>query len=228
MFGNQPVLYAGYTAWRTVVEFNHAQDLYIGETWGRGCRFGIIPMSRGRVYWFAAANAAEGERDTEGQTKDFLARLFRGWHEPIEALVAAATEGSILRNDIYDMEPLPRWSQGRVVLLGDAAHPMTPNPGQGACQAIEDAVVLAVCLRKGADVDEALREYQLRRIPRTREVVLRSRRLGVVAQFENPVLCWMRNWAMRSVPRRMTARQMEAVLGYEILSASERELIRRK
>ena len=100
MFGNQPVLYAGYTAWRTVVEFNHAQDLYIGETWGRGCRFGIIPMSRGRVYWFAAANAAEGERDTEGQTKDFLARLFRGWHEPIEALVAAAMEGSNLRNDL--------------------------------------------------------------------------------------------------------------------------------
>ncbi len=97
LFGDQRALYAGYTAWRTVVPFDHAKDLVMGESWGRGCRFGIIPMSRDRVYWFAADNAKEGERDPEGQTRDVLARRFRGWHEPIEALVAAATEGSILQ-----------------------------------------------------------------------------------------------------------------------------------
>lgn len=78
LFGEQTVQYAGYTAWRTVVAFDHTQDLAIGESWGRGRRFGIVPMSRGRVYWFAVVNAAEGQRDPVGQTRDVLARLFRG------------------------------------------------------------------------------------------------------------------------------------------------------
>lgn len=110
--------------------------------------------------------------------------------------------------------------------MGDAAHPMTPNLGQGACQAIEDAVVLAACLKKNTGVDEAFREYQSRRIPRAREAVLSSRRLGVVAQWENPFLCWMRNAAMRSVPERLAARQMRALLEREILRASENALFR--
>ena len=155
LFGNQPVRYSGYTAWRAVVEFDGGHNQGIEETLGRGCRFGIVPMSRGRVYWFATKNAAEGERDPEGRTKDVLSGLFRGWHEPIEALIAATNEGAILRNDIDDMDPLPRWLQGRVALLGDAAHPMTPNLGQGACQAIEDSVVLAACLKKHANIESA-------------------------------------------------------------------------
>ena len=94
--------------------------------------------------------------DTEGRTRDTLSRLFRGWHKPIEALIAAAPENSILRNDIHDLNPLPHFFRGRVGLLGDAAHPMTPNLGQGACQAIEDAVVLAACLAKSQHIESAL------------------------------------------------------------------------
>ena len=83
--------------------------------------------------------------------KATLSHLFSGWHRPVVDLVEAAEEGTILRTDIYDREPLgERWGIGRVTLLGDAAHPMTPNLGQGACQAIEDAVVLALCLGERA------------------------------------------------------------------------------
>ena len=224
LFGNRPVRYSGYTAWRAVVEFDGGLNHGIVETWGRGCRFGILPMSGGRVYWFATNNAAEGGRDPEGRSKDVLLRLFRGWHEPIEALIAATNENAILRNDIYDMDPLPRWGQGRVVLLGDAAHPMTPNLGQGACQAIEDSVVLAACLKKHANVESALLDYQSRRIPRTRKFVMQSRRLGDVAQCENPILCWLRNSAMRATPKRMAARQMQSLLDVDILTASEQAM----
>jgi 2-polyprenyl-6-methoxyphenol hydroxylase-like FAD-dependent oxidoreductase len=224
LFGNPPVCYSGYTAWRAVVEFDGGHNHGIGETLGRGRRFGIVPMSRGRVYWFATNNAAEGERDPEGQTKDVLSRLFRGWHEPIETLISATNEAAILRNDIDDMDPLPDWRQGRVALLGDAAHPMTPNLGQGACQAIEDSVVLAVSLKKHANIESALLDYQLRRAPRTRKFVMHSRWLGIIAQRQNPLLCWLRDSAMRATPKRMAARQMKSLLDVEILTASERAM----
>ncbi len=221
LFGDQPVRYSGYTAWRAVVEFDGEHHHAITETWGPGRRFGIVPMNRGRVYWFATNNAPEGERDPEGRTKDVLLRLFRGWHKPIEALIAAANESAILRNDIYDMDPLPRWGQGRVVLLGDAAHPMTPNLGQGACQAIEDSIVLGVCLKKHANIESALIEYQSRRIPRTRKFVTRSRWLGVIGQMENPLLCWLRNSAVRATRKRMAAQQANSLLNLDLLTASE-------
>jgi 2-polyprenyl-6-methoxyphenol hydroxylase-like FAD-dependent oxidoreductase len=222
--GSQQVRYAGYTVWRAVVDFDSGRNPVVQETWGRGRRFGIVPMDRGRVYWFAVNNAAEGERVPEGQTKVMLSRLFRGWHEPIETLIAAATEGSILQNDIYDTNPLPRFVERRAGLLGDAAHSMTPNLGQGAGQAIEDAVVLAVCLKKNGDVEPALLEYERRRMPRTKQFVLRSRWFGAVAQIENAALCWMRDAAMRAMPKQIAARQMNSLLKAEILAPFERAM----
>jgi 2-polyprenyl-6-methoxyphenol hydroxylase-like FAD-dependent oxidoreductase len=225
LFGARPLRYAGYTAWRSVVKAGETGNVAITETWGRGCRFGIVPMSAGRIYWFATHNAPQSQREPQGQTKNTLAQLFQGWHQPIKALIGASTEDSILKNDIYDMDPLPRWVDGRVALLGDAAHPMTPNLGQGACQAIEDAVVLAACLKKSDDhVERALLEFERRRIPRARTIVLSSRRLGVVAQLETPVSCRIRDVAMRATPKRLAMRQMKALSGFEVLSVSERAL----
>jgi 2-polyprenyl-6-methoxyphenol hydroxylase-like FAD-dependent oxidoreductase len=224
MFGDAPPRYAGYTAWRAVVRNAHPQ-IVPGESWGRGRRFGIFPMSDGRVYWYATNNAPAGQRDPDGHAKENLMRLFRGWHEPVEALIDASDEQSILRNDIYDRDPLPRWSENRVTLLGDAAHPMTPNLGQGACQAIEDAVVLAACLGNLRQVDFALREYQKRRVPRTTKVALESRRIGELGQWENPLLCFLRDAAMRAIPSSVTVRHMAAVTVYEALTATERQLL---
>jgi 2-polyprenyl-6-methoxyphenol hydroxylase-like FAD-dependent oxidoreductase len=223
-FGNPPIRYAGYTAWRAVVDFDGIRNPMVQETWGRGCRFGIVPMSRGRVYWFATKNAPGGQRDPEGGAKDTLSEAFRGWHEPIQALISAAKEHSILRNDIYDLDPLPNFVRGRIGLLGDAAHAMTPNMGQGACQAIEDAVVLAACLRKNGSVESGLLEYERRRRPRTKRFVLQSRRLGAFAQKENPILCLARDALIRMTPRRITAGQMNSLLSFEILAPSERRL----
>ncbi len=150
-----------------------------------------------------------------------LSQCFRGWHEPIEALLDASEGASILQNDVYDMDPLPRFVDRHVALLGDAAHAMTPNFGQGACQAIEDAVVLAACLKTNGSVDSALLEYQRRRAPRTRQVVLSSRRLGAFAQIESAAWCWMRDAAMRVTPKQIAARQMKSMLNFEFLTSSE-------
>ena len=214
--------YAGYTAWRAVVQPKE-ELLPWGrgfESWGRGARFGCTHIGKGRVYWFATANAPEGAKDGQPGSpagpKATLLRLFGSWHRPIRELIEATDEGAILRTDIYDREPVgERWGEGRVTLLGDAAHPMTPNLGQGACQAIEDAVVLARCLREGDATADSLRRYERLRSDRVAMVVRRSRRVGMVGQVENPLLCRLRDRALSMIPPKAQLKQLEEVVGYE-------------
>ena len=214
LFGDAPPRYAGYTAWRGVTEFPHAR-LRPGETWGRGARFGQVALSGGHVYWFATANAPEGAGDAPGGRKRELLDRFAGWHDPILDLIAATPEETILRNDIYDRPPLARWSDGRVTLLGDAAHPMTPNLGQGACQALEDAVVLGRCLRADGDVNRAVRRYEALRRPRTRAITMQSRRIGRVAQWRHPLACRLRDELLAIAPAQLQERGLAPILAYD-------------
>jgi 2-polyprenyl-6-methoxyphenol hydroxylase-like FAD-dependent oxidoreductase len=126
-------------------------------------------------------------------------------------------ERAILHTDIYDRDPLKeRWGEGRISLLGDAAHPMTPDLGQGACQAIEDAVVLAKRLSEESDPASALRDYESQRTRRVAVIVQRSRRLGKMAQLETPLLCQLRDVLLKRTPDRVLQRQAEEILAYEI------------
>lgn len=176
------------------------------------------------MYWYATNNEPQGQRDPVGRVKESLAQLFRGWHQPVEALIAATQEDSILRNDVYDLVPLPHFVQGRVALLGDAAHATTPNLGQGACQAIEDSVVIAASLKTAGGVEPGLQEYERRRMPRVSQISLRSRNMGVVAQLENPAACWLRDSLVRIAPNGAALRQMKSLLGVEILTPAEQSL----
>jgi len=222
LFGSEKPRYAGYTAWRAVAE-PQEELLPWGrgfESWGRGTRFGCAHIGEGRVYWFATANAPEGAKDGQSGSpagpKATLLRLFKGWHRPVGQLIEATDEDAILRTDIYDREPLgERWGEGTVTLLGDAAHPMTPNLGQGACQAVEDAVVLARCLREGDATADSLRRYERQRSDRVAMVVRRSRRVGMVGQIENHLLCRLRDRALSMIPPKASLKQLEKVVGYE-------------
>lgn len=219
LLGDGPPRYAGYTAWRAVV--SPERDLIpqgAVESWGRGTRFLFARIGRGRVYWAAARNAPPqgADREPAGGTKDALLATFRGWHDPIEELIGATDERAILHTAIYDRDPLgERWGDGQVSLLGDAAHPMTPDLGQGACQAIEDAVVLAKCLSEEGAPASALRRYEARRARRVAAIVQRSRRLGRVAQLENPFLCGLRDIVLKKTPDQMLLRQAEEIVSYE-------------
>jgi 2-polyprenyl-6-methoxyphenol hydroxylase-like FAD-dependent oxidoreductase len=122
----------------------------------------------------------------------------------------------VLRHDLYDLPPLPSYVHGRVALLGDAAHAMTPNLGQGACQALEDAVTLAHCLDGTPDVGAALRSYDLLRRPRTQAVTRRSARLGAVGQLSWPPAVLLRDTVARLTPTRATLRSMTPVLGWTV------------
>ncbi|MGW5640356.1 FAD-dependent oxidoreductase, partial [Streptomyces sp. NPDC003832] len=137
--------YIGETAWRCMVDAPEPGVAAMSETWGRGERFGITPLSDGRLYLYATAVVPAGTRWADPRAE--LRRRFGSWHDPIPALlerVGRLDAADVLHNDLHDLAaPLPALHHGRIAWLGDAAHAMAPNLGQGGCQAIEDAVVLA-------------------------------------------------------------------------------------
>ncbi len=212
LLGESKPRYAGYLAWRAVVPSGYHEQSF--EAWGQGQRFGVVPLRDGQVYWFGTANSPEEACSQRASKSELLCR-FAEWHAPIPALIEATPEEAILQQPIYDRRPARRWGEGRVTLLGDAAHPTTPNLGQGACQAIEDAVALAACLSDATDIARALRTYESQRIKRTTTIVNLSRQIGRVGQFENTFACWLRDAALKHIPRSAQLRQFTAILGME-------------
>jgi 2-polyprenyl-6-methoxyphenol hydroxylase-like FAD-dependent oxidoreductase len=205
--------YAGYTSWRAVTAEPVAGIEYGGETWGRGERFGILPLRDGRVYWFSTANVPAGS--DEHPPHEAVRRRFGGWHEPIPRLLEATPPGDVLHLDIHDLHlPLPPFARGRVALLGDAAHAMTPDVGQGACQAVEDAVTLAAALAGEPDVPRALSVYDEQRRPRTQSIVRTARRSGRVAQADSAVAVALRGLLMRVVPPAASLRMVERITAW--------------
>lgn len=210
--------YQGYSCWRGIASI---RDPTIGsgvsnETWGCGRRIGLLPMTDG-IYWFACRNApaGQGREQTPEDRKREVRGLFRGWHTPIEAVIEA-TEVPLIRTDVYDLPPLPRWSRGRTTLLGDAAHAMTPDMAQGACQAIEDAVVLGACLEQDRDVRAALAAYERLRMLRTATIGRQSRQRGWISQIEGGARCRARDLLFRHVLQHVLRRQMEGIVGYVV------------
>lgn len=201
--------YAGYTAWRGVTATETDIGGQAGETWGRGQRFGIVPLPGGRVYWFATLTTPENTvfADEHGAVRDH----FAGWHPPIHTCLDATSPDEVLRHDIHSLaEPLTSFGKGRVVLVGDAAHAMTPDLGQGAGQAIEDAATLVLLLRQFAHspVDEAalgavLARYDNVRRPRTATMLRRSTVVGRVGQLQHPVGAGLRDAILLALPSRL-------------------------
>ena len=211
-------VYRGYTVWRGITRLEHpalSPDTAT-EVYGNGRRFGIGPVGLGRTGWWATANEPEGAAETPSAHREKLLKLFDGWCAPVCELVEATPSETILRNSTYDRPAAASWGEGRVTLLGDAAHPMTPNLGQGGCMAIEDAAVLARCLAKyAADAGRALRTYAARRRARTARVTLYSRRYGAVGQWQSPWAVRLRAGLLSSVPESAGRRLLGLIFDYD-------------
>jgi 2-polyprenyl-6-methoxyphenol hydroxylase-like FAD-dependent oxidoreductase len=216
LFGEWPLRFAGYTTWRGLVPYQDRDQLY--ESWGpHGLRFGYASLKGGLVYWFTCIKTFQGSRVGRDAKKQALRNWFKHWHKPVEELFEATDEQTILCNDIYDLKPLPQWSKGRITLLGDAAHAMTPDLGQGASQAIEDALVLAQCVSHFKNVEDALLAYERRRIKRANGIVRASRLAGWVAQWENPLAINLRTCLMKSSTIQSTRGPLENIFGYDVM-----------
>jgi 2-polyprenyl-6-methoxyphenol hydroxylase-like FAD-dependent oxidoreductase len=199
--GHSGVTPAGYTTWRAVVDADAAESVTrqrsVTETWGRGQRFGIVPLADGRVYWFATGVGGAAPLST-------VAARFAGWHPPIPQLLAATRPDALLQHRIeYLRDPLPGYVHGRVALLGDAAHAITPDLGQGGALALEDATVLATELGAASDVPAALARYDAARRERTQHLVRASAAVGRVAQWRNPLAAGIRDTLLAAAPTRL-------------------------
>lgn len=209
--GHPEPRYTGLTAWRLLAEDPHRTGAF-SETWGRGLVFGVNPIAEGRVYCYATAPAPAGT--TAPDERRELLRLFGTWHDPIPELLARADPAGILRNDIYHLpRPLPAFHRDRLVLLGDAAHPMTPNLGQGACQAIEDAVTLAWAVTAGGGPAA----YTAARLDRTTKIMATSRRISRLTRSTGPLATALRDaglWTAGRLGPDMVLRRAAAAIDW--------------
>jgi 2-heptyl-3-hydroxy-4(1H)-quinolone synthase len=199
VFGAVEARYSGYACWRFVVEGELDPPLTY-EMWGRGRRFGLVPLRDNRVYGFATINAARADRELSTIDLEGFRRLYADFGGPAPGVLAVMTPVTKLIYGDLEEVSLPSWVKGRVALIGDAAHAMTPNLGQGAAMAMEDASALAEELGRGGPVEAALAAYESRRRPRATRIQRMSWRQGRLAQSENPVVCTLRNGAMRLTP----------------------------
>lgn len=198
--------YSGSTVLRAVTEHPVAAGTDFELTWGPGAEFGHITFDDGRAEWHAVLNSPAGVRYPDPLAE--MRRRFAGWHDPIPALLDATRPEAVLHHDIRELvTPLSTYAVGRVALLGDAAHAMTPNLGQGACQALEDAAVLAAAVAGEPTVEAALARYDTERRPRSQSVARAARQAGRMGQqLTHPLAIALRNTALRLAPSRVTVR----------------------
>ncbi|MFG2132910.1 FAD-dependent monooxygenase [Streptomyces sp. NPDC048751] len=198
--------YSGSTVVRAITERPVEVDTDFELTWGGGAEFGHIVFADGRAEWHAVYNAPAGVRHPDTLTE--MRRRFGAWHDPIPALLDGTRPDAVLHHDIHELvTPLPAFAAGRIALLGDAAHAMTPHLGQGACQALEDAVTLAAALAAGPTVEAALSRYDAERRPRSQSVARAARRAGRMGQrLAHPLAVAVRDTALRLAPSRATVR----------------------
>lgn len=197
--------------WRGMVDFE-LPGMFRGglfEAWGKGVRFGFTEVSEDRVYWYALANKNKVLDEGSG-----LLEHFKDFHPMVNNLLEATDITSIHFDEIHDCPPMENWNRGKACLIGDAAHATTPNLGQGAAQALEDAYCLSRLFFEKSDYGPELifSLFQQKRKVRADHVVEMSRSIGKIAHVESDWLCGFRNFAMKKSPRFFVRSQMEKLV----------------
>jgi 2-polyprenyl-6-methoxyphenol hydroxylase-like FAD-dependent oxidoreductase len=200
-------VYSGSTAVRGVTRYPGAR---LSTSFDRGTEIGVLPLTGGDVYWFVSYLAEPGEQAAD------LEEAFGDWHDPIPALIGSTPPEALLHHDLYHLgTPLETYTRGRIALLGDAAHAMPPFLGQGGCQALEDAVVLAHSVSTEDTTKAALERYDRERRPRSQKVARESVRMGKIgAQLADPIAIKIRTALLKALPARVTVRMGREITGW--------------
>ncbi|HEY2619695.1 MAG TPA: FAD-dependent monooxygenase [Acetobacteraceae bacterium] len=195
LFGQEAPRFAGYFAWRGIAHgvASRLPEREALTVLAPGAQAGAFHCGADSVYWFLTRNASRGSQPDLRDDRTGILRQIGDWRVDFRSFVEATATDAILRNDVMDRPPRRVWGRGRVTLLGDAIHATTPDLGQGACQALEDAVVLADAISHGATIETGLLAYQDRRRARANYVVSESRRMGNLLQTVNPIAVWLRD-----------------------------------
>ena len=211
IFPESTVRIAKQVCWRgiTKVRIPDKYQTELNELWGRGKRFGFVQISKDEVYWYALANYKQDYK-TEYEAVA-LEKMFEDFNPMIGKIIAATDRSNIITNEMMDLKPIKMWHYKNVCLVGDAAHATTPNMGQGACQAIESAYVLAACLSTGDALETAFSNFEHLRKKKAVAVVKNSWRVGKISQLESRLLIKVRNSAMKMMPKKRLQKQSTSI-----------------
>ncbi|RXM39087.1 monooxygenase [Chryseobacterium sp. CH21] len=201
---------SGQKCWRGLVDFDlpekHHQEAF--EMWGKGKRFGFVKISEKKVYWYACINEKSFKKHLE------IAEIFKDFHALVLKIIEATAHENIICNTISDLAPIPQWYSENLCLIGDAAHATTPNMGQGACQAIEDAYIIGKLLDSYQDFNTVFEKFQNIRRKKVDYIVNTSRTIGKVSQWEKGNS--IRNFLMGLIPESMNQKMAKRIIELEM------------
>ncbi|HEY3557016.1 MAG TPA: FAD-dependent monooxygenase [Kribbella sp.] len=194
--------YSGFSCWRAVARDTTVDDTF-AMTYGPNAEFGALRISADEVYWYGYVAMPSGR--PIGDEVRAVRQYFAAWAPHVRALTE--TTDDVIRHDVWLLDrPLPSYTSGRVVLIGDAAHPMLPTLGQGANSALEDAVTVGLLIPAGGDLAAGLKKYDAARYRRTQRIVRHSAWMGRVGAEIGPRGQWLRNLMLRLTPPRAALR----------------------
>ena len=204
---------ANQICFRGVTHFNLPTQYRneLTEGWGKGKRFGFVEISEGVVYWYFLVN------DDLYQKHPDLGLYLTDAPDFIREMIINTPKEKWFTANLQDLKPITEWQKDEVILLGDAAHATTPNMGQGACQAIEDAYVLFKILEEN-NLELAFRNYPLIRQKKAHHVVNTSWKIGKIAQLENKLLIGLRNLVLRKTPKSTQTRNFDRLFTLDSIS----------
>lgn len=215
LFGDESFRYSGQTCFRGIAYQSMKDKETIKEVQGKGQRCSTIAIDEDRVYWWAALNAKREQKLDSKERQRFLIERFYHYPFGIADAIMNTDPHQIIQNDLIDRRARSTWTRGRITLLGDAAHPMVPNLGQGACTAIEDALVITQVLMKyPRDYRSALSAYEAARIKRTSMIARLSWLYGIPCLFKNDLAIAFRNTMMRMLPKSLVQSVFKPILGH--------------
>jgi 2-polyprenyl-6-methoxyphenol hydroxylase-like FAD-dependent oxidoreductase len=196
LLGPAPLRHSGLTMWRAnvLLPAELRPEVDFTAWWGPGAKFVVFRSGPERTSWEGIVTSPPGLQDPPGEIKRAVHDRFADFVDPVHPIIEATDESSIFRTDVFDRPPDKEWGQGHVTLLGDAAHPMTFAVGQGAAQALEDAVDVAHAISGGSrDLAGALRAYEQRRIPRAGHFQSMAWKLARAGALDKPPTQALRN-----------------------------------
>lgn len=202
---------AGQWCWRGVADTIEGLETYqheATEAWGKGTRFGFVRLNDRQVYWYFLVDKDRAEADSD------IMPFLKEYHPSVAQIIKATPKENWFVSPIVDLKPIQQWNLNNVCLMGDAAHATTPNLGQGACQAIEDAYILGKLLQKHS-INEAFRLYPLLRKQKAHAVVNMSWKIGKLSHLRNPLAIAFRNFVMKATPDYLNRKQLEKLFVLE-------------
>ncbi|MFT3748398.1 MAG: FAD-dependent monooxygenase [Agriterribacter sp.] len=218
LFNTGEIRDALQVCWRGVCETNLSEKYQheANELWGKGKRFGFVKISNNKIYWYAVANKRLVKENDLSLTK-----LLNKFHSDVLDIINATTQENIFINNLTDLRPISIWAKNKSCLVGDAAHATTPNMGQGACQAVEDAYTIAQLLGAGNNIKDAFAAYEKLRIKKAHDIVKRSWSAGKISHIENGTLIWLRNIVMKLLPGSANNKLLDKIFDISYISGKK-------